>query len=173
MRAEQSELTPPRIISRNCACLSPWVTLETVSVAHSEVPEHIEVFHAFRQNDYVHVLTMTRQGTLIVVRQYRPVIERWTLEFPGGLRDPGEQPDAAAARELREETGFAAVEMIPLVECHADVGRLSNKFFGFFALEPDLELYVAGVCLGSVRRLSMIDIIASLAKPSAMKANAS
>ena len=73
MRAEQSELTTPRIISRNCACLSPWVTLETVSVAHSEVPEHIEVFHAFRQNDYVHVLTMTRQGTFIVVRQYRPV----------------------------------------------------------------------------------------------------
>ncbi len=148
MRAEQSELTTPRIISRNCACLSPWVTLETVSVAHSEVPEHIEVFHAFRQNDYVHVLTMTRQGTLIVVRQYRPVIERWTLEFPGGLRDPREQPDAAAARELREETGFAAVEMIPLVECHADVGRLSNKFFGFFALadpvaEPEPSIGVA------------------------------
>ena len=39
--------------------------------------------------------------------------------------------------------------------------------------EPDSELYVAGVCLGSVRRLSMIHIIASLAKPSAMKANAS
>jgi len=40
-------------------------------------------------------------------------------------------------------------------------------------LEPDSELYVAGVCLGSVRRLSMMHIIASLAKPSAMKANAS
>jgi ADP-ribose pyrophosphatase len=77
---------------------------------------------------------MTRHGTFVLVQQFRPVIERWTLEFPGGLRDPGEEPDATAVRELREETGFAALEMIPLIESHADVGRLSNRFFGFFAL---------------------------------------
>ena len=59
----------------------------------------------------MHVLTMTRHGTFVLVQQFRPVIERWTLEFPGGLRGPGEQPDATAARELREETGFVVVEI--------------------------------------------------------------
>ncbi len=140
MRAEQSKPAAPRIISRNSTYLSPWVTLETVSVARPGVPTNIEIFHAFRQDDYVHVLTMTRHGTFVLVQQFRPVIERWTLEFPGGLRGPGEQPDATAARELREETGFVVVEMIPLIECHADVGRLSNTFFGFFALaDPAAE----------------------------------
>ena len=40
-------------------------------------------------------------------------------------------------------------------------------------LEPDLKVYVVGFGLGSVRRLSMTDIIASLAKPSATRAMAS
>ncbi len=77
---------------------------------------------------------MSRGGSFVLVRQYRPVIERWTLEFPGGLRDPGEDPEVTAARELKEETGFRASEIIPLIACDADVGRLCNKFFGFFAL---------------------------------------
>jgi hypothetical protein len=40
-------------------------------------------------------------------------------------------------------------------------------------LEPDSDLYVAHVGFGSVSRLSMTPIIASFAKPSAVKANAS
>ena len=47
--------------------------------------------------------------TTILVRQYRPAIEQWLLEIPAGLRDkPGEAPEATAARELIEETGYAA-----------------------------------------------------------------
>lgn len=125
-------MSAPQIISRDRTELSPWVALETVSVAGES--STIELFHAFRQADYVQVFAMTTRGEFLLVRQYRPVIEEWTLEFPGGLRDPGENPEHTAARELKEETGFAAIEMIPLVECHADVGRLTNRFFGFFAL---------------------------------------
>ena len=93
----------------------------------------VEIYHAFRQADYVHVLPMT-PDVLFVVRQYRPVIERRTLEFPGGLRDPGEKAETTAIRELREEAGLAVIDLVPLVECDADVGRLCNGFFGYFAL---------------------------------------
>lgn len=45
----------------------------------------------------------------LLVRQYRASIEDWLMEIPAGLRDkPGEDPAATAARELIEETGFAA-----------------------------------------------------------------
>lgn len=125
---------PSRIVSRQRTALSEWVSLETVSVAPVESPERVELFHALHQADYVHVLPMTLSGSFVLVRQYRPVIESWTLELPGGLRDAGESPDATAARELQEETGFEAVELIPLIDCHADVGRLSNRFYGFFAV---------------------------------------
>jgi 8-oxo-dGTP pyrophosphatase MutT (NUDIX family) len=131
LSAERPPSVLPQIIARECIDLSPWVTLETISVGSSPT---VEVFHAFRQADYVRVFTMSRRGDFLLVRQYRPVIERWTLEFPGGLRDPGESPEVTAARELREETGFEVSEVIPLMECAADVGRLCNKFFGFFAL---------------------------------------
>ena len=123
----------PRVIARERTDLSPWVTLEAISVAQG-FPATVDVFHAFRQADYVRVLAMTPRGGFLLVRQYRPVIERWTLEFPGGLLDAGESPEVAAARELKEETGFEASEIIPLIACEADVGRLCNKFFGFFAL---------------------------------------
>jgi len=151
MTADKTEILARQVVSRDRTELSPWVTLETVSVRRDSSTA-VEIFHAFGQADYVHVLTMTRGGQFVLVRQYRPVIERWTLEFPGGLRDPGESPQTTAARELREEAGLAAAEMIPLIECDADVGRLCNKFFGFFAVadpiaEAETEPGIAAVLL--------------------------
>jgi hypothetical protein len=73
-------MTAPRIISRELTELSLWVTPETISVARD--PATIDVFHAFRQPDYVQVFTMTAQGAFVLVRQYRPVVEQWTIEFP-------------------------------------------------------------------------------------------
>ena len=44
-----------------------------------------------------------------VVSQYRPVLDSWLVEIPAGMRDKdGEEPAAAAARELAEEAGLAA-----------------------------------------------------------------
>jgi len=121
------------------------VALETVSVARTDSSLAVDVFHAFRQADYVHVLTMSPTGLFVMVRQFRPIIESWTLEFPGGLRDPGESPEVTAQRELREEAGFAPIELVPLIECHADAGRLCNKFFGFFALADQVGEPEAGI----------------------------
>ena len=135
----------PRIVARQRTPLSDWVTLETISVARDESATAVDVFHAFRQDDYVNVLPMTADGALVLVRQFRPVIEEWTLEFPGGLRDAGESAEAAAIRELREETGCATRGIVPLVECHADVGRLCNKFFGYFALVDRVAPAEAGI----------------------------
>jgi ADP-ribose pyrophosphatase len=153
MSADVMKMTAPQIISRDRTELSPWVTLETVSVARNA--STIDKFHAFRQADYVQVFTMTADGTFVLVQQYRPVVARWTIEFPGGLRDPGENPEIAAGRELKEETGYKVIEMVPLIEGDADVGRLCNRFFGFFALadqvadpEPGIAtLLVSGTTL--------------------------
>lgn len=45
-------------------------------------------------------------GAFLLIRQYRPPIDRFVLEFPAGLVDRGEEPEETAVRELREETGF-------------------------------------------------------------------
>ncbi len=56
----------------------------------------------------VTVFPFTTDGRVVCVSQYRPGPDRHVLSLPGGLVDAGEAPSAAAERELREETGFAA-----------------------------------------------------------------
>lgn len=60
------------------------------------------------------VLAVTPDGRLVMVRQFRPGPDRVVLTLPGGLIDPGETPQEAGARELREETGYSA-ESVELV----------------------------------------------------------
>jgi 8-oxo-dGTP pyrophosphatase MutT (NUDIX family) len=58
--------------------------------------------------DWVNVVAFTPDERLIVVRQFRFGTGAITTEIPGGVVDPGEEPQDAARRELREEAGYTA-----------------------------------------------------------------
>ena len=57
------------------------------------------------------IVPVDNRGNLFMVRQYRKAIEQLILEVPAGAMDDGEEPEAAARRELREETGFSAEKL--------------------------------------------------------------
>jgi ADP-ribose pyrophosphatase len=57
--------------------------------------------------DGVHAVAVTPDQQLVMVRQFRAGSRRDSLETPGGLLEPGEDPCAAGTRELLEETGYA------------------------------------------------------------------
>ncbi len=83
--------------------------------------------------DYVSVIALTPEREILLVRQHRPVVGRQTLELPSGHVEPGELPEAAARRELLEETGYVAGPMELLGELTPDVGRLANRMWCYFA----------------------------------------
>ena len=64
-------------------------------------------FYVIHLADAVHVVALTPEEEVLLVRQFRAGSGRDSLEIPGGLVEPGEDPCLAGARELREETGYA------------------------------------------------------------------
>jgi 8-oxo-dGTP pyrophosphatase MutT (NUDIX family) len=112
----------------------------TVAVATFEAPDGTTF-----ERDVVHhpgavsVVPVTSEGTeAVLVRQYRPAVERALLEIPAGLRDvAGEPPAETARRELAEEVGMRAARLEPLAEFYNSAGFSDEYSYVFMAL--DLE----------------------------------
>jgi 8-oxo-dGTP pyrophosphatase MutT (NUDIX family) len=85
--------------------------------------------------DWVNVIPVTPDGRIVLIRQYRHGIEQVTLEIPGGMVD-GDDGGAAEAgrRELLEETGCAAEEMIYLGSVHSNPAFLNNQTHTYLAV---------------------------------------
>jgi ADP-ribose pyrophosphatase len=67
-------------------------------------------YYVLERPDAAIVFPLTREGEVVLVRQYRPAIGRIELGLPAGLVEEGEEPEKAARRELLEETGYAGGE---------------------------------------------------------------
>lgn len=83
--------------------------------------------------DWVNVIPATDDGRIVFVRQFRVGVSEYTLEIPGGMCDPGESPADTARRELREETGYAAGEMVDLGWVHPNPAIQTNRCHTFLA----------------------------------------
>ncbi len=123
----------------------PWTMLESEAIqdcrvfsvrrirARSPRTGDAHDFYAIDSSDWVNVVAITPDDCVVMVRQYRHGAARITLETPGGLIDPGETPAQAAARELLEETGYAAAELVPLGGVNPNPALFSNRLHGFLA----------------------------------------
>jgi ADP-ribose pyrophosphatase len=91
-------------------------------------------FYILEAGDWVNVIPLTPEREVLLVEITRHGIEGPSLEVPGGLIDPGDRsPLAAAERELLEETGYEAVEMLPLGVVHPNPAIQGNRCYSFLA----------------------------------------
>lgn len=72
---------------------------------------------------------------ILLLRQYRYAAGGYIYEIPAGRLDPGEAPEACAARELREETGCTAKSIVPLFTMLTTPGFTDEVIHLFLATE--------------------------------------
>lgn len=83
-------------------------------------------FFSVHSSNWVNVLALTPKKELVLVDQFRFGVEKCSLEIPGGIIDPGEDPLTAGLRELEEETGFVGDNVRIIGEVWANPAIMDN-----------------------------------------------
>lgn len=105
------------------------VELQDGSKAHREIVLHPGA---------VCCVVVTSSLDTILVRQYRKPLEMPLLEIPAGKLDPGEKPEEAVVREIREEVGYLSGKLEHLFDFYTCPGFCNEKIGLFLATEAVL-----------------------------------
>ena len=119
--------------------------VDTVLLPNGEQSTREVIDHA----NAVVIVPVDSEDNVLLVRQYRYAVEEMLLEAPAGLIDDSEDPDDAAQRELREETGYASRSLRPLGGFWSSPGFCTEYLYAYLArdlvpspLSPDDDEFI-------------------------------
>jgi 8-oxo-dGTP pyrophosphatase MutT (NUDIX family) len=113
-----------------------WIN---VRADHCVTPAGFEIspYYVLSYPDWVHVVAITSDDHVVLVRQYRHAAGVFTLELPGGALDPADtEVEQAARRELEEETGFTAARWELITSLYPNPATHTNRVHFYLALDP-------------------------------------
>jgi ADP-ribose pyrophosphatase len=93
------------------------------------------VRRVIRHPGAVVILPLLDDGRICLIHNYRITAEAQLVELPAGTLEPPEEPQAAAHRELAEETGYRAGQMELLTTFYSSPGIMDEKMYLFLAKE--------------------------------------
>lgn len=109
-------------------------TLHRTRCRHPE-KQVVHDFFSLETGDWINVVATDKEGRFILVRQHRLGTDEITTEIPGGMVEGADTPEAAAVRELAEETGYRAGRMTLLRTLSANPAILTNRLHVFHAAD--------------------------------------
>lgn len=116
----------------------PWLTIRK---ERCETPEGkiIPAFYINEYPDWVNAFALTKEGKVLMVRQYRRGIDSIEIELPGGVSEEGETMEEAVRREMLEETGyeFESVEFLAKTSANPST---TNNFTHFFLAKGGVKV---------------------------------
>jgi ADP-ribose pyrophosphatase len=132
---DDEKAQPWEVLGSEYLLQSPWrnVRQDTVRIHNGQ-----DIVYTYLEADPAAlVVPLTTDGQIVVLRQYRLPVRAWVWEIVGGMIGT-EDPDVAARRELREETGGVCGEIVPLGTFFACSGSLTSRHHMFLALDVTL-----------------------------------
>jgi len=107
-----------------------------VGVETHEMPDgRFSEFEIIRHPGGAAILPVMADGRMLLIRQFRPAIGEMVYEIPAGRLEPGESAQDCAARELIEEAGYAAAEILPIGSFWSTVGFCDERIYLFLGKE--------------------------------------
>lgn len=95
-------------------------------------------YYVLETPDWINVIPVTSEGKIVLIRQYRAGTDEVTIEIPGGVIDAKDtSPEAAARRELEEETAYVTNDLSLLGEVHPNPSFMSNTCY--FVVAQDVR----------------------------------
>lgn len=121
-----------KTIKRTTVIKDDWINLEA---SECQLPngKTISPFYVNHSNDFAVIIAITDKQEVLVERQYRHGVEKILLEVPAGAVEPEEAPEAAACRELMEETGYRATNLEFLFKVAPNASSSSNYAWCYLA----------------------------------------
>lgn len=114
----------------------PWLTIRKEKC---ELPDGrlMPAYYILEYPTWVSAFALTKEGKVVMVKQYRHGLGVVSTELPGGVVDKGETPEVAIARELKEETGYAFSSFEMIGKISANPATTNNYMYIFIAREGE------------------------------------